>query len=128
MHKNLSHYNATDFETSCLAISVFPDIVLLPHIMAEVSSLARQIRNPARAAIRNKLKELIETNVEIPISSLDDVRRDEFDGFGLTDAVILQFCALQDKGVGFSLLTADGDLALPAEMLGYSVTNFSHLR
>jgi hypothetical protein len=96
--------------------------------LAEVSSLARQIRNPARRKIRDKLKELVETAAEITVPSLDGVRRDEFHELGLTDAVILQLCALTLNGVGFSLLTADHRLAVRAEMLGYSVLNFVHLR
>jgi hypothetical protein len=127
-HKNLSDYNEIDFKILVEAISLFSDVVLLPHIMAEVSSLARQIKNPARSRIQIKLRELVETVPEIHIPSLDGVRRDEFDTFGLTDAVILQMCTMAQNGLGFWLLTADNRLAVQAEMLGYQVLNFLHLQ
>ncbi len=128
MHKNLSGYTESDFEILGDAISIFSDIVLLPHILAEVSSLARQIKNPARSKIQAKLRELVETAPEIPASSLSGVRRDEFDTFGLTDSVILQVCMAGQGGIGLSLLTADNRLAVQAEMMCYNVLNFRHLR
>ena len=128
VHKNLSDYSESDFEILGLAISVFSDIVLIPHVMAEVSSLARQTKNPARARIQSKLRDLVETTGELPMTSLDGVRRDEFETFGLTDAIILQACSLFQNDLDVWLLTADKKLAVVAEMLGYGVTNFSRLR
>jgi hypothetical protein len=128
MHKNLSGYEESDFDLLGQVISLFSDLVLLPHVLAEVSSLASQIRNPARRRIQEKLKELVETAAEIAIPNLDGVRRDEFHEFGLTDGVMLQLCSVARNGVSFSLLTADNRLAVHAEMLGYSVLNFLHLR
>ncbi len=53
-HKRLrENYTIEDFELLGLIISSFSEIVLLPHILAEVSSLARQIENPARAKIQS---------------------------------------------------------------------------
>ncbi len=128
MHKNLSDYSESDFEILGQAISLFSDVVLLPHVLAEVSSLARQIRNPARSKIQLKFKELVESSIEIALPSVDGVGRDEFQEFGLTDAVMLQLCTLTRAGISFSLLTADGRLAVQAEMQGYSVLNFLDLR
>ena len=129
-HKNLSSskYTVADFDLLGQAISLYSDIVLVPHIMAEVSSLARQIKNPARARIQSKLAELVERVGEILVPSLDGVRRAEFDRLGLTDSVILHLCSLNQTRVSFALLTADNDLALQAEMLEYEVLNFGHLR
>jgi hypothetical protein len=70
----------------------------------------------------------VETTGELPMTSLDGVRRDEFETFGLTDAIILQACSLFQNDLDVWLLTADEKLAVAAEMLGYGVTNFSHLR
>ena len=127
-HKNLTHFNEDDFTLLGQAISLYSEIALLPHVMAEVSSLARQIRNPARARIQSKLADLIESVGEVPIASLAGVRRAEFDMLGLTDGVILHLCALDQSGTKFALLTADNDLAVRAEMLEYEVLNFMHLR
>ena len=128
MHKNLGDYDIGDFELLGDAISLFSDIVLLPQVMAEVSSLARQIRNPARSRIQAVFRKLVETTMEIQTPSLSGTTRDEFDAFGLTDSVILHMCTMAQNGLGFGLLTADNRLAIQAEMLGYSVLNFQHLR
>jgi hypothetical protein len=129
VHRRLSGYDGTDFELPVQTISIFSDIVLLPHVLAEVSNLARQTPNPMmRSRIQEKLKELVEATAEIPISSRDGVRRDEFDDYGVTDAVILQLCSLNHSEVSFWLLTADHRLAVQAEILGYDVMNFAHLR
>ena len=127
-YKNLSQFNMADFDILVQAISLYSEIVLLPHVMAEVSSLARQIKNPARTRIQSKMAELVETVGEISIPSLDGVRRAEFDMLGLTDSVMLHLCMLTRSGAGFALLTADNDLAIRAEMAGCDVLNFMHLR
>lgn len=127
-HKNLSGYSREDFCTLGDAISLFNDVYLLPHIMAEVSSLARQIKNPARARIQAQLRKLVEGAIELPAVSLDGVRRDEFDRLGLTDAVTLAICTLGKGATDLCLLTADQDLAIQAEMLGCPTINFLHLR
>jgi hypothetical protein len=128
LHKRLSGYSEADFELLLQTLSIFSDIVLLPHVLAEVSNLARQTPNPMRSHIQDKLKELVEVAAEIPISSRDGVRREEFGDYGVTDSVILQLCSLNQRDVSFWLLTADDGLAVQAEILGYDVMNFTHLR
>jgi hypothetical protein len=126
MHKNLnSDYTDDDFDFLGLIVSGFSDIILLPHILAEVSSLARQIKRPAKSHIQMKLREMVEITTEIPIPSLLGVRRDEFDVFGLTDAVILHSCATRFAELEITLLTADAKLANQANALGYSVLLYS---
>jgi hypothetical protein len=129
IHKNLSPaYTEADFDLLGQVISLYSDIVLLPHVMAEVSSLARQIKNPARAAIQLKLAELVESAGEVCVPSVAGVHRVEFDRLGLTDSVILHLCSLNQNGATFALLTADNGLAVQAEMLEYEVLNFAHLQ
>jgi len=72
-----------------------------------------------------KLREMVEITTEIPIPSLLGVRRDEFDVFGLTDAVILHSCATRFAELEITLLTADAKLANQANALGYSVLLYS---
>jgi hypothetical protein len=67
MRKNVADSSQSDFAILGEAISVFSDIVLLPHIMAEVSSLARQIKGPAKSRIQINLRQLLETTPEIQI-------------------------------------------------------------
>ncbi len=128
MHKNLSSYSEYDFDVLGQLISLYSDIVVLPHVLTELSSLSRQIKSPAKLKIQEKLKEFIEAVPEIMLPSLNGARHDQFFELGLTDAVILQLCALSRNGLDFSLLTNDRDLAVQAEILGYDVQYFMHWR
>jgi len=128
IHKRLSGYTEADFELLVEAISLFSDIVLVPHVLAEVSSLSRQVQDPARSRIQEKFRDLVEMSGEVTVSSVDGVHREEFLALGLTDAVMLHLCGAIDAALGLTLLTNDARLAVQAEMLGYDVLNFSHLR
>jgi len=123
-HKRLKDYSIDDFELLGMLIAQFSEIVLLPHILAEASSLARQIDKPARTRVQSALKTLIATATELPIESVYGTRRGEFDKLGLTDAVILHLCSMNVNGVSPTLITADTDLANCAHSLGYSVIDY----
>jgi hypothetical protein len=127
IHKNLSAYTDDDFDLLVIILTQFSDILTLPHIVTEVSNLARQIRNPARSKIQIKLREFIEITTELPIPSLLGARRAEFYKLGLTDAVALQGCAVPLGGLEVTLLTADTNLANQATALGYSALLYSEL-
>jgi len=123
-HKRLGSYTVDDFEMLGLIVAEFSEIVLLPHILTEVSGIARQIGYPARAEIQSVLRTLIATCAEIPVQSIDGAQRDEFERLGLTDAVLLHFCAMDVNGIGPTLLTSDTELADSARSLGYSVIDY----
>jgi hypothetical protein len=123
-HKRLSAYTVDDFDLLGLIISEFSDIILLPHILTEVSNVARQIDLPARAEIQAALRTLIMTCVEFPVHSVNGAQREEFITLGLTDAVILHFCTMEISGIRPTLLTVDTDLANTALSLGYSVIDY----
>ena len=123
-HKRLQDYTIDHFEILGLLISEFSEIVLLPHVLAEVSNLSRQIGRPARARVQYVLKTLIETATELPIPSVLGAKRNEFDELGLTDAILLHICSMQINGLNPTLLTADTDLADSASSLGYSLIDF----
>jgi hypothetical protein len=124
-HKRLQRdYSVYDFELLGLLIAEFSEIVILPHILAEVSSLARQIKNPARAKVQNALRTLITTATELPIQSASGAQRAEFDELGLTDAVILHLCNMSVNGISPTLITCDTGLANSAHSLGYSVIDY----
>jgi hypothetical protein len=124
IHRRLQDYTVDDFDMLSLLIAQFSEIVLLLHILAEASSLARQINNPARARVQWALKTLITTATELPLQSVFGVERDEFDQLGLTDAVILHLCTMSINGVSPTLITVDADLADSAHSLGYSVIDY----
>jgi hypothetical protein len=127
-HKRLAtDYTTDDFDLLGLILSEFSDIVLLPHILAETSNFARQIKNPARAQIQNTLRTLIATTAELPLPSVFGAQRDEFDELGLTDAVILHLCNMTVNGIKPTLITTDTELANSALSLGYSVIDYTQL-
>jgi len=123
-HKRLRNYTVEDFELLGLIVAAFSGIVLLPHILAEASNLARQIDNPARAQVQNALRTLIMSTTELTIQSSFGAQRDEFDESGLTDAVILHLCSMSINGISPTLITADSELADSAYSQGYSVIDY----
>lgn len=123
-HKRLSGYSISDFDRLVALVDCFSELVLLPHILAEVSNLVRFGKNPARAKIQSNLKNLIESSYEVQIASARGAERDEFDALGLTDAVILHLCEIGMNGLTPTLLTADKDLADRASSLGYRVIDY----
>jgi hypothetical protein len=123
-HKRLKAYTIEDFDLLGLILSDFSDIILLPHILAEVSNIARQIDFPARMKIQAVLRTLIETCAEFPAQSVSGAQREEFDELGLTDSVILHFCTMYMNGIIPTLLTVDTNLANAAHSLGYSVIDY----
>jgi hypothetical protein len=106
-HKRLEGYTIDDFDLLGLLVAEFSEIVLLPHILAEVSNISRMIAAPARAETQSVLATLIATCPEIPVQSLNGSRREEFGNLGLTDTVILHFCTMQIDGLVPTLLTTD---------------------
>ncbi len=100
------------------------EIVLLPHVLAEVSSYARDTNPPAKRQIQLKLQEFILKHPEIPLGSRLGVSREEFMHLGLTDAMMLAMCALSSTGVTFTLITCDRPLSNLASACGYSVIEF----
>jgi hypothetical protein len=124
-HKRLAgDYSTDDFDLLSELIGRFSDIVLLPHVLAETSTLARQITNPARSKIQGALRTLVATTIELPLQSINGVHRGEFDELGLTDAMILHLCSLSGSGISPTLITTDAALANSASSLGYSVIDY----
>jgi hypothetical protein len=53
VHKRLANdFTTTEYEMLVDLMGAYSDIVLLPHVVAETSSLLRQIRNPLAAKYR----------------------------------------------------------------------------
>ena len=124
-HKRLKGvFTAEDYELLALLIAQFSDLVLLPHIVAEVSNLARHIDFPARRYVQHALRRLVSTATELPLPSILGVERAEFHQLGLTDSVILHLCSMSIAGASPTLLTVDTHLADHAHSLGYSVIDY----
>jgi hypothetical protein len=120
LHKRIeSEFSIGDFELFVELVGLFSDIILLPHIIAETSSLIRQISTPMRTDIQDTLRKLITTTLEFPIASTWGARRDEYQELGITDAVILHFLSINE--IEPTLMTIDRNLFNRANSLGYGV-------
>jgi len=128
VHDNLSDYTITDYVNLSNLLNAFSDIILLPHVLAEVSSLSRQIKNPYRTMIQNNFRKFVELNGELSLPSIDAVRRNEFLRLGITDSAILNALDVLNTQSDCVLFTVDGDLAIEAEMLGHHVLTLEALR
>lgn len=127
-HDNLSGYSVEDYVNLSELLNAFSDIILLPYVLAEVSSLSRQIKNPYRTMIQAKFRMFVERNGEIQLPSIDAVRRSEFLQLGITDAAILHALDVLSPQSRCDLFTVDGNLATEAEMLGHHVLTIEALR
>ena len=107
-HKRLQEFTEDDFDLLGLLIAQFSELVLLPHVLAEVSSLARQISGQAYADVQRALRTLVETATELPVQSVLGVRRHEFGQVGLTDSVILHLCATSIDDVSPEVVPENG--------------------
>ncbi len=107
-----------------LRIGQFSEIVSLPHIMAEVSSLSRQINDLAKRDVREALKILIEICTELPIASIFGIQRSEFHQLDLTDGTILHLCTINIAGKNPNLITTNNGLANNAISAGHSVVDY----
>jgi hypothetical protein len=123
-HKRLQGFTLDDFDLLNVIIAQFSDIILLPHVLSEVSNIARQMAYPALSHVQSAFRRLVRGSTEVPIPSALGCERNEFARLGLTDAVIMHFCSLRLNGVQPTLLTADTALANNALSLGYSVIDY----
>ena len=124
LHRRLSEFTIYDFDMLGLIIADFSEIVLVPHVVAETSTLVRQIDGPAYKQVQASLRTLIETCAELPVQSITGAQRVEFEPLGLTDSILLHLCTLAINGIRPTLVTTDEDLANSANSLGYSVIDY----
>ncbi len=74
------------------------------------------------------MKYFVEILDETYVPSEAGVKRPEFSKLSLTDAILLEALKFSTENTPFQLLTVDLDLAIAAEIAGYKVQNFNHLR
>ena len=124
-HKRLQSYDRTDYEILCGLIKCAAEVVIVPNTATETSNLARQAKPPYRDLMIISFKALVETFVEICVSSRDAVMRPEFSRLGLTDSALLQLLEKERDSV---LLTADHNLYMAAAYSKFRAVNFNHIR
>lgn len=123
-HRRLQDYTVDHFDVLVELIGRFSDLIFIPHILAEASSLVQQIGEPALGRVRATFRTQVETSLEVPVPSRIAAGRTEFGWLGLTDAAILHLCSDGPAGMRPTLLTVDGPLAARAYGLECSVLSF----
>lgn len=94
LHKNTSdRFDIDDFDLLNMIVKDFSEIILVPHVVAETSSLVRQIGDPRRTEIQRVFARFVSEVYEIPVASLDGFKRRESVDVGVTDAFSSIFVA-----------------------------------
>ena len=124
VHKKLTGYTESDYTALVNILSYADAIFITPNTLTETSNLSDYIREPARSTIRTVLKNIINTNHDDYIPSIDATRNNYFKRLGLTDSVSLIHAANTHS----TILTADLSLYLAALETGIKAINFNHIR
>lgn len=128
-HKRIRNsYTVEDFDLLVDVIADHPGIVLTPCTLTETYNLSHNMAEPARGEIMASLSRLIDRYPEHHLASAVACRNTQFMRLGLVDAMLLEMAAINLPAARPTLLTADLDLAVAAEIAGHSVINFNHLR
>lgn len=125
VHKNtVDKFDIDDFVLIAEIMADFSEIVVVPHVVAEASSLVSQIGNPRKTVILQALADWVSRVLELPIPSREGIAHKEHLDLGITDAVLLHVCGTDLDGAAPTLLTIDEPLANRAASLGYGVIDY----
>ncbi len=120
-HKRLRNYTEGDFDLLLDYVERAQERVVTPNTVTEASNIASPIGDPAKTAIRRKLRNLIDETREVYVQSERAARDPSYLRLGITDAALLA-SAFADS----ELLTADLDLFIAAGRAGRNAVNFNH--
>lgn len=118
----LSQYSELDYQLLGRLISIFPVVVVTPHILTEVSNLANDLPEQTRMAIFETFPAWLETLKEKCIAGLKVVSQAEFRFLGVTDTAL---ATLSEK---YLILTSDARFIAKLNDSGKEGLNFNHLR
>ena len=122
-HKNLRVFTVPNFEMLRDMVARAPKVICTAHILAETSSLLRQIGDPIKSELMASFQRLIHTAdyfEEMHIGSKAASSAPCFIRLGLTDAAIV---SLDPAAV--QILTVDHDLHIESSDKGFDVVNLN---
>lgn len=126
-HKRTENFTSADYERLADLLELFTRIVTTPGILAEVSSLGRQIGDPSRTEVSSAFGRWLtfgrERLRERHVRSIEFASDPMLVRFGLTDAGIIRAARK-----GYLVLTDDLRLGHFLQSDGRDVINFNHLR
>jgi predicted nucleic acid-binding protein len=120
--KKTDAYTVHDFRILQSLISEFQEVVTTPHILTEVSNLAK-LTEPELSRLRHRFRTIVDASSEIVDTSRAIMAAPVFLRLGLADAAI--FMAAKNPML---VLTADLDLYRTLRQAGVDAINFTDLR
>jgi len=120
--KRTEKYTARDFEALRSILAQFARVITTPHILTEVSNLARPL-GKEQAAFSRAFSRWIDAADERFEASREIARQPLFARLGLTDAAVASATRKE-----MLVLTDDLDLYLALARAGADCINFSHIR
>ena len=121
--KRTAQFTAEDFDLLARLLAPFEVLRTLPHVLAEVNSLASQLPEGVLKAFREHFRAEMGRLVEDYVRSADASSRPEFTDVGLTDAAVV-YRSLRR----YLVLTDDLPLYARLTGLGVDVLNFTAIR
>jgi predicted nucleic acid-binding protein len=121
-HKRCSSFDADDFDLLMILLEG-QQLVVTTHVLTEASNLLWQTSEPHSSKIRDTLREIVETTMELSEVSSKVMNTSKFMKLGLTDAAIL---TMSEKSL--QILTVDLDLHIAALELELETENFNNYR
>jgi hypothetical protein len=120
--KRTQKYTIEDFHYLTQLVAQFKIVVTTPHVLTEVSNLAK-LDEPELRLLRGRFAAIIEKTHEIREASQELVKDGVFMRLGLADAAIAR-AAREPK----LILTDDLDLYLTLQHAGLDAMNFNEIR
>ena len=120
---NLGVFTVANFEMLSRVVACAPKVICTAHILAETSSLLRQIGDPIRSELMASFQRLIQAAdefEEMHISSNAASSASCFIRLGLTDAAMV---SIDPNAV--QILTVDHDLHIESSRKGFDVINLT---
>jgi hypothetical protein len=121
--RNTEMFAPEDYDVLVWLLGQFDKMIATPHILAEVSNLVSQIREPVRSLCLCRFTQIIEQLVEEGVPSVAAAHEPAFKRLGLTDAGITHL--VKDK---YPVVTTDFALWEHLARNGVDAINFNHLR
>jgi hypothetical protein len=122
-HKRLQEYDIASLNLLKGIIAASGGVMVTPNTLTEASNILRYVAEPAKSLIGRTFENFIQRAEETYITSAGAASREQFLSLGLADCALLEI-AKNDVAI----LSVDLDLCIAAEIAGYSVVNFNHVR
>lgn len=116
-------YTTKDFEILSALLERFSKQIITPHILAEVSNMLGQLKEPAKETCFGLLKEIVPSLEERVVSAQELCDHEAFVSLGVADTSIIKVASEPCL-----ILTDDFRLSGYLDKTGVDTLNFRHVR